>query len=354
MYQTQLNYRHQSMTITIEKNNQHKAVVNWLYVCCGLVFTMVIVGAITRLTDSGLSMVEWRPLMGTFPPLTETEWGRVYELYQSSPEYQKKHFWMDLHDFKQIFFWEWFHRFIGRIIGLAFALPLFWFAIKKQIPKGYSLKFIGLLILGGLQGLMGWYMVKSGLSDDPYVSHYRLAAHLSLAFLVFSLLLWCALSIRATYGKGSKILYAHTWAVLGILIITIFWGAYVAGLDAGLIYNDAFPKMGGQWIPPDINQYEPFWTNFFETPSGVQFTHRWLAILTLLSIASLCVHAFKKGVRHWSNHALGVMVAFQFTLGLATLLSNVYIPLAVLHQTGALILLGLMVVNLRLYYSPSA
>ena len=142
--------------------------------------------------------------------------------------------------------------------------------------------------------------------------------------------------------------------MLGILIVTIFWGAYVAGLDAGLIYNESFPKMGGQWIPPDINQYQPFWVNFFETPSGVQFVHRWLAMATVIATLSLCYHAYKKDVRHWSNYALGVMVLIQFTLGLATLMSNVYVPVAVLHQTCALILLGLLVYNIRLYALPSS
>ncbi len=337
------------MTIHITKNNDHRAIVTWLYSCCALVMMIVIVGAITRLTNSGLSMVEWRPVMGFLPPLDDAEWKRVFDLYKASPEYQKKHFWMGMDDFKQIFFWEWFHRVLGRMIGLVFVLPLLWFAVTKKVPKGYGLKFIGLLILGGLQGLMGWYMVKSGLVDEPYVSHYRLAAHLSLAFLVFSLLLWCALSLRASYGKGIQVLYTHTWIVLGLLIITIFWGAYVAGLDAGLVYNESFPKMGGQWIPPDINQYKPFWINFFETPSGVQFIHRWLAIITVFAVLTLYLHAFKRGIYHWFNHALCFMVLVQFSLGLATLLSDVYIPVAVLHQAGALVLLGLLVLNMRIY-----
>jgi len=337
------------MSIAITRTNADKPIIAWLYTCCAIVLTIVIVGAITRLTNSGLSMVEWRPLLGMLPPMNETEWNRVYALYKASPEFEKKHFWMDMHDFKQIFFWEWFHRVLGRIIGLVFALPLLYFWITKQIPKGYGWKFIGLLILGGCQGLMGWYMVKSGLVDDPYVSHYRLAAHLGLAFLVFSLLLWCALSLRAKYTGTSKTLLYHCYAVLGLLIITIFWGAYVAGLDAGLIYNDSFPLMGGQLIPPDIYQYDPYWINFLETPSGVQFSHRWLAIITLLGILSLWFHGIKRGHTHWSNHALAIMVIAQFTLGLATLISNVYIPVAVLHQAGALILLGLMIVNLRIY-----
>ena len=340
------------MAIHITKNNDHTPIVYWLLTCCLLVFTIVIVGAITRLTDSGLSMVEWRPLLGVLPPVNEEEWNRVYELYKASPEFEKKHFWMNLHDFKQIFFWEWFHRLLGRTIGLVYALPLLFFATTKQIPKGYGLKFLGLLALGGSQGLMGWYMVKSGLVDDPYVSHYRLAAHLGLAFLLFSLLLWCALSIRAKYETTSKALRRHTWAVLSILILTIFWGAYVAGLDAGLIYNESFPKMGGSWLPPDINQLEPFLLNFLETPSGVQFTHRWLAIITVLATLSLCIHAYKKDIHHWSNYALGIVVLMQFALGLLTLFTKVHLPIAVLHQSGALILLGLMIVNLR-NYSPS-
>lgn len=337
------------MPIKTTKLQSHKDVVAWLFGVCALVFLMVIVGAITRLTDSGLSMVEWRPLLGALPPMNDTEWNRVYELYQASPEFAKKHFWMDLHDFKQIFFWEWFHRFLGRVIGLAFALPLLWFWISKKIPQGYGLKFLGLLILGGLQGLMGWYMVKSGLVDEPYVSHYRLAAHLSLAFLIVALLLWCAFSIRATYGSGNKTLYTHTWSALGILIITIFWGAYTAGLDAGLIYNDSFPKMGGQWIPPDINQYSPYWINFFETPSGVQLVHRWLAMLTTITVLSLWFHAIKSGIKHIGNHALAVMVLVQFTLGIVTLATNVQLHVAVMHQAGALTLLGILVFNLRLY-----
>jgi len=318
------------MTITITKNNHHNAVVGWLYACCALVFTMVIVGAITRLTDSGLSMVEWRPLLGFLPPMHHDEWDRVYELYKASPEFQKKHFWMDLHDFKQIFFWEWFHRFLGRCIGLVFALPLLWFAITKKIPSGYGLKFFGLLLLGGCQGLMGWYMVKSGLVDEPYVSHYRLAAHLSLAFLVFSLLLWCALSIRATYGKGIAKLYTHTWAVLGCLIVTIFWGAYVAGLDAGLVYN-TWPLMGDKLIPHELNSISSI---LFE-PVSVQFTHRWIAIVTAVIVLSFAWRIKSK--------ALAGMMALQVILGITTLLSMVAIPLAAAHQAGAFILLGLLV-----------
>ncbi|MGH1399032.1 MAG: COX15/CtaA family protein [Alphaproteobacteria bacterium] len=328
------------------KNQNSIPLQIWLFACCALVFTIVIVGAITRLTNSGLSMVEWRPLLGTLPPMNDAEWARVFDLYKSSPEFEKKHFWMDLPDFKAIFFWEWFHRLLGRTIGLAFALPLLVFWVKGMIPKGYGLKFIAMLALGGLQGLMGWYMVKSGLSDDPYVSHYRLAAHLGLAFLIFSLLLWLALSLRGKPSRPSAPLYKHTIAALGILILTIFWGAYTAGLDAGLIYNE-YPLMGGQFLPPTLAQYSPLWVNFFETPEGVQFTHRWLAALTLIAVISLHVRAMREGYKDWQNFALAGMVCTQFALGIATLLSSVHLHTAVAHQGGALILLGLLVINLK-------
>lgn len=328
------------------------AVSLWLFVCAGLVFAMVVVGAITRLTDSGLSMVEWRPIMGFLPPMDAVEWNRVFDLYKASPEYQKKHFWMDLSDFKAIFFWEWAHRFLGRVIGLAYGLPLLWFFLRGSIPKPYILPLLGLLVLGGMQGLMGWYMVQSGLVDVPAVSHYRLAAHLSLAFLIFSLLIWFGLSIGAVQTKVKKVacagfsMLSHSILVLGLLILTIFWGAYTAGLDAGLVYNESFPKMGGAWIPPTLHQYSPFWINFFENPVGVQFVHRWLAMITVLSVLSFWVRGVMNGDRHWSLHALAIMVLIQMILGITTLLSGVYIPLAVMHQAGALILLGLLVVNM--------
>ena len=170
----------------------YKNIRNWLFFTAFMVFTLAIIGAVTRLTESGLSMVEWKPLIGAIPPLSQEEWNRVFGLYQATPEFIHKNSWMELEDFKKIFFWEWLHRLWGRIIGLVFALPMIWFWIKGQIPEGYKVKFVGLLLLGGAQGAMGWFMVVSGLNDVPEVSHYRLAAHLGLALLVFVLLLWMA------------------------------------------------------------------------------------------------------------------------------------------------------------------
>lgn len=330
-------------------HHHSKAIPIWLFTCAAFVFVMVIVGAITRLTGSGLSMVEWRPLIGALPPLNETEWNRVFALYQKSPQFIYETYWMELHDFKVIFFWEWFHRLLGRFIGLVYAVPLAWFWIRGKIPAGYKLKLFGLLILGGLQGLMGWYMVKSGLSDVPAVSHYRLAAHLGLAFLLFSVLVWLGLSLSKVKPQPCKSLFTHGWIVLGSLVITIFWGAYVAGLDAGLIYNDTFPKMGDRWIPREIlsaKPYQPVWLNLFEDHVGVQFMHRWLAMFTVLMILGFWAHAAYKKHTPLALNSLAVMALLQMGLGIATLLSGISLPLAVMHQTGALVTLMLLVITL--------
>jgi heme a synthase len=325
-----------------------RAVSNWLFLCCGLVFLMVVVGAITRLTESGLSIVEWKPLMGAIPPLNDQEWQRVFELYQQSPEFQKKNFWMEIGDFKRIFFWEWLHRFLGRLIGLAYALPLLWFWITKQIPRGYKLKLLGILMLGGLQGLMGWYMVKSGLVDQPNVSHYRLTAHLLLAFIIIACMLWVGLSLREKEKPtGNKYLFLHGRFVFLFLFITIIWGAFTAGLDAGLVYNDSFPKMGGRWIPSEIFLLKPISRNFLINEVGVQFTHRWLAILTVLMIAGFWFHAYKRKNLFPALNALGLGVFMQAGLGILTLFTQLWLPIAALHQAMALILFMLLVATLH-------
>lgn len=340
--------------MSVQGNFQHRKILsNWLFASAAFVVVMIVVGAITRLTESGLSMVEWRPLIGALPPLSEQEWERVFAAYQESPEFQKKNSWMEMADFKRIFFWEWFHRLWGRLIGLVYGVPFLVFMIRGMVPRGYRLKLFGMLILGGLQGYMGWYMVQSGLVDQPAVSHYRLAAHLSLAFLIVSLLLWLGLSIRGVERKPNAGLYAHGWIALGALIMTIFWGAYVAGLDAGLIYN-TYPLMNGHFIAPEIWQYSPFWVNFYEQVGGVQFTHRWLAAVTVVIVLSYVVRAWIGGFRTPVVAGLGAMVLLQFALGIVTLLSMVALPVAVMHQLGAVVLLLLLVSNLYLTRPQSA
>lgn len=320
------------MSQTIEN---HKSVINWLYFTAFMVFAMAIIGAVTRLTESGLSMVEWRPLIGSIPPLTDAEWNRVFELYRETPEYQKKNFGMELDEFKNIFFWEWFHRFWGRLIGVVYALPLAYFWIRNKIPTGYKGKLLIGLVLGGSQAVMGWYMVASGLVDRPYVSHFRLAAHLSLAFVIFSYLLWLAFSLKGNQAQSSCFcLKRHGWAALFFVALTIIWGAYVAGLDAGLVYN-SWPHMGDRLIPLELNKF----TAIFFDPVSVQFIHRWVAILT-----AIVVWGFAFRVK---SFPLAGMMFIQVGLGIATLLSHVAIPLAAAHQGGAFILVGILIYHLQ-------
>lgn len=319
-----------------------RSVSLWLYGCCALIFLMVIVGAITRLTESGLSMVEWKPLIGAVPPLNEAEWTRVFELYQQSPEFQQKNFWMGLEDFKRIFFWEWFHRLLGRLIGVVYALPLAWFWVRGKLPQGSKLKLLGLFFLGGAQGAMGWFMVKSGLVDNPAVSHYRLAAHLGLAFVLYALILWMALKLDPKVKRKIEVPCAvikHFWIMTGFIIVTILWGAFTAGLDAGLIYNETFPQMGGQWVPPEVKDAH----SLIETPAGVQFVHRWLAIVTMLVILNFWHQMRRRKINFAATEALGAMAIVQAGLGISTLLSGVFIALAVMHQAGALIIITLLV-----------
>lgn len=313
-----------------------------------MVFAMAVIGAITRLTESGLSITEWQPVTGILPPLNEAEWMAEFELYKQTPEFQHKHFWMELDDFKNIYFWEWLHRLWGRLIGIVYAVPLIWFWVRKQIPQGYGWKLTGLLALGGLQGFVGWFMVMSGLVDQPHVSHYRLALHLGIAFIIFGLLLWVGLDLwhkdrlRAAPAPSKPHLMAHGLAGLGLLSLTIIWGAFVAGLNAGLIYN-SFPLMNGHFFPP-----EPFMgvSAPFEQHAWVQFIHRWLAIF---SAFVLLAYAWRARAT-----ALGIMVVIQAGLGILTLLTHVHLHVATAHQAGALILLTLLIVSLHKLRYPRA
>jgi cytochrome c oxidase assembly protein subunit 15 len=306
-----------------------RPLIIWLYVCCFMVFAMAVIGAITRLTESGLSITEWKPVMGALPPLNDQAWQDEFAKYTQTPEFAAKHSWMELADFKKIYFWEWIHRQWGRAIGLVYLLPLLWFAARKQIPQGTGWKFTGLLALGGLQGVIGWWMVTSGLIDRPSVSHYRLATHLGMAFLLFGCLFWLARDLKQKYIPHKQ---PAAWCGLLLLSLTIIWGAFVAGLDAGLIYN-TFPLMNGALLPP-----EPL-HSFLDQHAWVQFTHRCLAMLTGTWLIWL---ALKR-----RDHALLAMTCTQIGLGVATLITIVALPLATLHQAGALILLALLLRNIH-------
>ena len=309
----------------------------WLVTMAGLVAVMVLIGGVTRLTGSGLSMVEWRPLMGTLPPLTSAEWQRVYELYLASPEYQEFNYGMDLAGFKTIFFWEYVHRLWGRLLGLAFAIPFLVLIIRGRVPNGFGGRLFALLILGGLQGVIGWWMVKSGLTADATVSQYRLAVHLGMALLILALLLWTAFDIR--YGRA-MMPRGHAAGTLVLVMVTILAGALVAGMDAGLLYNQ-YPLMGDGLIPVEYGDEGMF--DAFENPASAQFHHRWIAALAVLAVIALAL----RGRRHPASRTPAtlalVFVLAQFALGIAVLLHGVPVSLGAMHQTGAVLLLTSLV-----------
>ena len=311
-----------------------RAIATWLLTMAGLVALMVLIGGITRLTGSGLSMVEWRPLMGTLPPLSAAEWERVFLLYQQSPEYNDINFGMSLDEFKTIFFWEYVHRLWGRLLGIVFIVPFIYFLVRKMIPQGYGFMLGLLLVLGGFQGVIGWWMVKSGLVQDPAVSQYRLATHLGMALVIYALLLWT--SFNLFYGRTLKI-SPHYMGVVGIIGLTIIAGAFVAGMDAGLLYNE-YPLMGEGLVP--IEYGEEGLADPFENPAAAQFHHRWVAVLAVIGVITLWRRAVKIASIKKRGMIVGMIVLGQFTLGIFTLLNGVPVWMGAAHQIGAVLLLG--------------
>ena len=309
-------------------------IATWLFIMAILVAMMVVIGGVTRLTGSGLSMVEWRPLIGTLPPLSHEEWMRVFTLYQQSPEYNDINFGMSLSEFKLIFFWEYFHRLWGRLLGIAFALPLIYFIVRRLIPQGYQPMLIILLVLGGMQGVIGWWMVKSGLVENPAVSQYRLATHLGMALFIYSLLLWT--SFNLFYGKTNG-LKGHLAGVVGLIGITIIAGAFVAGMDAGLLYNE-YPLMGDGLVPYEYG--EMGLADAFENPASAQFHHRWIAVLAVIGVLTLWRRAYQLPHLRVRGHVVGIIVMCQFLLGIITLLNGVPVWMGAAHQLGAVLLLG--------------
>ncbi|MDH5611497.1 MAG: COX15/CtaA family protein, partial [Gammaproteobacteria bacterium] len=295
---------------------------------------------------SGLSMVEWAPIMGILPPLDQDAWQKTFQLYQQYPEYQLKNFHMTLEDFKSIFWFEYAHRLLGRSIGIIFFLPFLFFFLTGKVNKSLTPKLLAMFILGGLQGLMGWYMVKSGLVDDPHVSQYRLTAHLTLAIIIYAYMFWVALDLLAPKTASTSMLkdpkLARLAAIItGIIFITIMSGGFVAGTRAGFAFN-TFPLMNGQLIPDGLFMLDPVWHNFFENIITVQFDHRVLATLLFLIISVFWLKTRKLGLTpmsHLSIHLLLAALALQITLGISTLLLIVPVSLGAAHQAGAVILL---------------
>ena len=308
-----------------------RAVAAWLFFCAALVFAIVVVGGITRLTRSGLSIVEWQPLVGAIPPLSEADWLELFEKYQQTPEFRQVNFDITLEGFKRIFWWEYAHRLLGRLVGVVFFLPFLYFLLRKKLEGSLSWKLAGVFVLGALQGALGWYMVKSGLVDDPKVSHLRLSAHLGLALAIFSAQFWLALQVLSPRTDFGTLEAALPFVVLAMALS----GGMVAGLRAGYAYN-TFPLMNGHLIPPETFMLEPWWRNFAYNMATVQLVHRaffWLLVL-LLPVAWWRWRGFA------ASNVLLVAFALQATLGIATLLAGVPLVLAAAHQAGAVLVLA--------------
>jgi cytochrome c oxidase assembly protein subunit 15 len=330
-----------------------RPVAAWLLVCCALVFAMVVVGGITRLTHSGLSIVEWQPIVGTIPPLDQAQWQEVFEKYQRTPEYQHVNRGMSLDAFKGIFWWEYLHRLLGRAIGVVFFLPLLYFTVRSRIDGALARRLLLIFILGGLQGALGWYMVKSGLVDDPRVSQYRLTAHLGMAFLIYAAMFWTALGLlrrQATvHDPQRERLRRFAIALCVAIFVMALSGGLVAGIHAGRAYN-TFPLMNGHLVPPEYFMLEPWYENFFSNMAAVQFDHRLIAWLLFFAIPIFWLAARRVQLRPRARLALNLLpvaLALQIALGIATLLLVVPVPLAAAHQAGALVLFTIALWNAR-------
>jgi len=310
-----------------------RAISIWLFLCAALVFGMVLLGGITRLTESGLSITQWKPISGIIPPLSPAAWQAEFDQYKRIPEYLAINRGMTLDGFKHIFFWEYLHRLLGRVIGIIFALPLIWFAVKRQIPRGYGWRLVALLALGGLQGAIGWWMVSSGLSVRTDVSHIRLAVHLITALITLGGLVWTALDLR-TIGRSPARLRPVAIVALLMLFLQILLGAFTAGLDAGYAFS-SWPLMGDRLFPEGgWHQGWPTIRNAIDNPIVVQFLHRWTAFAAAAGLVWLAAQAMRAGYKS-RGHALVTLVALQIVLGIATLLTGVEIVIAVAHQANA-------------------
>ncbi|MEX0891239.1 MAG: COX15/CtaA family protein [Gemmatimonadota bacterium] len=323
----------------------------WFWSIAAMTLGVLIIGGITRLTQSGLSIVDWDPLMGVIPPLGDAQWQEAFERYRQFPEYQKLREGMSLGQFRFIFFWEYLHRLMARAIGLVFLVPFVFLALRGWLRKPLMLRALGLFALGAMQGVMGWIMVASGLVDRPSVSHYRLAAHLSLAFVIFGYAVWLARELKvvsdsATLPSSALRLLRRGLLLMGALLgLQVIWGAFVAGLDAGFFHN-TFPLMAGRWVPADLAPYDPAVVNFLVHPVAVQWTHRVLGTLLTLAALGLAWWALRAPLDALSRRyavTLAGLTLGQYLLGVVTLLLVVPVPLGVAHQALAMVLFGVWV-----------
>ena len=337
-----------------EFGNSDRRIAYWLIIVAIMIYAMVILGGVTRLTGSGLSMVEWDPIMGAVPPLSQQEWQSTFDAYKKYPEYQQLNRDMDLSEFKQIFAFEYAHRLLGRSIGLVFLIPFLFFFFRKQIKRSLTPKLVTMFVLGGLQGLLGWFMVKSGLIDKPNVSQYRLAAHLMTAILIYSYILWTAWGLlyptpRNAWVPGVKKLRNQVRLLTGIIVLMIISGAFVAGTHAGAVFK-TFPDMNGHLFPPGLFAMSPFLANFVENTTTIQFDHRLIAYIIVILLSLIWYRSRHYTLTSSTRNAftlLLIVMIIQITLGISTLLSEPAVPvragvsvlLAAMHQGGALLLL---------------
>lgn len=344
-------------TVSDERRNR-AAVRTWLYFSALVLLLLVVVGGATRLTDSGLSITEWKPIHGVIPPLTDTEWQEELDKYRQIPEYQLVNKGMSMTEFKFIFWWEWGHRFLARGLGLVFGLPLAFFWLTGRLDSRIKAPLAGLLALGGLQGFIGWWMVSSGLSERVDVSHYRLATHLCMAAIILSGIVWVARSIAPHGGELKPTARAHIAAgtVTLLLFVQIYLGALVAGLDAGWVYNE-WPKMGDGYFPAVMWESALGWRNWIENPAVVQFTHRIGAYVVLMAVLLHAVISWRhapSSSHAWRALILAVLVLLQAAVGIVTLITSVQLNWALVHQGLAFAILGFSVAHWRGLIGPIA
>ncbi|MHA7773371.1 COX15/CtaA family protein [Roseibium sp. M-1] len=350
----------QMLPARLQRLRQSRTMIRWwLYFVCALILAMVVVGGATRLTESGLSITEWKPIHGVIPPLSEAEWEEELEKYRQIPEYQLINKGMSLEEFKFIFWWEWAHRLLGRFIGVAFFVPMAAFWVAGRIEPWLKPRLLIGLALGGLQGFVGWWMVASGLVDRTDVSQYRLATHLTLALVIFAYLFWIArrlAPIEEPEPRERDRLSGLGWLVLALVFVQIFFGGLVAGLNAGMTFN-TWPLMDGQIVPDSLLVMQPAWLNFFENAMTVQFQHRMTAYLLVVTGLALTFATFKvsprKELRRAGAHVGGFML-LQAVFGILTLIWFVPLPLALLHQAFAVFVLAAAVDFLALLKGPYA
>ena len=329
-------------SLSLHQESYNRQIAWWLIICAAVIFGMILLGGVTRLTDSGLSMVDWKPIRGVIPPITQADWQAMFLKYQQFPEYQKTNFNMTLEQFKPIFMYEYLHRMLGRFIGIIFVLPFLFFYFTKRIVPGLTPRLLVMLVLGGSQGVLGWYMVKSGLVDNPHVSHYRLTAHLGMAVFIYGFIFWTVLDLLAPVASQPKHLKRFAYSLSGLIFLMILSGGLVAGTRAGIPYP-TWPLMGDSFIPPGLYSLQPFWLSAFEDMLTIQFNHRMFAYLIVGLVCTFAYQALKSDLQ--GSLKVGIycfigLLFLQVSLGISTLIFYIPVPIAAAHQVCAVALLS--------------